>query len=464
MKINKAKLKRVGVVGAAIALALSATLFSGCEIYDEYTSGSINSGIYVRDGSSPLTVTGQLVVYDIVDFPAEDGKYLSTLSIQYALYNQGDESVTEQLAVPSGSQPGYYDGVLPVASVTVDGVAVTAQRRHVYDNYLSVGGNYTPEGYSSYEYAEQIKSLSDEYYENGIFTRDAAVTVYNFAIADAAEGEKFYIKGVLPAIDDQTAYWTEYINRVEDGYRMTGVDDGEGVTLCVIGEPVDLSAVEWTIEKYEKDVGYVDTEVGEYKVTMTGEGYTLGEYVDGLRGDRTYISEVDWYNGVLARQVKGLRNAEFFMWNTFEVTVAPHSSAYVTVELPAMPFINDSYSPTVKVYRYDVPLTDMWAAVRGEMWLVVETDYYKGGISSTYMTETDYGFEVEENSGRYRFSLCESRSYSYLPGEAQNKAAKTLLLVIFLPMLIAVVFCYGGGILAVVLILRKKKKKEGKNT
>lgn len=455
-------IRRLAALGVTLCLMFSAATFSGCGIYYDYSDGVINSGLYVRDGSSTLSVTEQQIEYEIVDFPQAEGEYRSTFSTTYLLTNNTGEVVTEELATPVWYQPEYWEGDMPSGSlsVTIDGEEVPFETRHVLSDGVDVDYN------DSGRLLEELQTLSDDYIDSDVISPQSPITVYTISAEGLPEDGTVRITGYLPEPDEGVLYWGDIYHSYDEGYFIYKAYYGEELKLSVVGGSIDENDIEWKVEhKYsntsEGDEG--DVEADLEKIVVKKSESTLCEYAESQRGDRTDISEIDWYNIVIQRERNYRRRwSDIYTWQLFEVEVQPQSSVTVSVTMPVMPYINKSFEPYLKVYYYMASPAYMWANVAEYISMSIHTDYYPAEIGYYDMTKTENGFTIdygENYNGRIHFSLCEVEEPVNKLEESSDRAALILLMMLMTPVFVLIIVKVVGFII-LVKTSRKKKNKQ----
>lgn len=456
-------IRRMAALGAALCLMFFATTFSGCGYTYDYRDGVINSGLYVRDGSSTLSVTEQQIEYEIVDFPQAEGEYRSTFSTTYVLTNNTDEVVTEELATPLWYQPEYWEGDMPSGSlsVNIDGKEVPFETRHV----LSRGVDR--DDISTSSLLKELQTLSDEYVESEFINRQSSFTVYTISAEGLPDDGSVYLRGFLPEPEEGVFYWGDIIYQSpEEEYFISKTYYGKEFKFSVVGGSIDENDIQWTLEysgSTTEEGKQEDVEADLQKIVVKKSESTLGEYAESQRGDRTDISDIDWYNMVLAKEsTRRMGSTEIYTWQLFDVVVQPQSSVTVTVTTPVMPYLNIDFEPYLKVYYYAAPPEEMWAEVGENFTTAIRTDYYAGEIGLYYMVKTENGFTIDygENfNGRIRFSLSEIEEPINKHQERTDQGVLVLFMLFMLPVLVLIVVKVVGLII-LFKTCRKKKNKQ----
>ncbi len=423
--------------------------------------GVTASGAIVQGEKSALAVESEKLIFDIKDFPeyGKADKYQSTVTAEYKFVNTSENTVTTSMAFPLGRHPDYFDysGVKAFSpEITVDGEDAEVETRHTYGNYDS--------------FAECVKLISDEWYSDDFYNVDLPVTEYsvsmNFSDYDYAyavgevtcDGTKAryfgndYDLGEMRYYFEKTTQTVTPYAKKSDGRQYFYVLGDDSAFFC-----------EWHAEVWSRN-GYkrVDLPVA---VKKTRE-ITLKEMVLGLRDDKSAVSDIDFYNGVVRqfeddacvlpeyRQYFGDEN--FLIWYTYDVQVEPNGSIVNTVTSPIFPTIDYFYTPNVFGYEYLLSPAAEWQSF-GTLEIVINTHYY--------VTETSVGFDKTEEgyvatldglpSKELSFSLCTDPDPEYHKNVFGIAVITIALVFLFAVELVSL----GSVIFAIVYLIKSRKKK-----
>ncbi len=431
----------VAVVGASVSSA-----FAYRPSYDEYRIGSVSSGILCCQGEASLDVKKLKLTFDVPSMPQADDytdvNYRSKVTSEYTLYNPWDETVTARLVVPEMQKPNYFGNnpdVTPV--VTVNGEKVQTEVRHSAIEYYGKGG----------------VELSDEWYSDAFFNPE--LPVHTYKINAGANLSYAYLKGDI--ITDYTK--ARYIADESDEFSCRYSKDGENI-FYILGDDSTVNFDALSFYDYNR---YELERISDLFTLEKVETITLAELV--LRSVRPVdgVSDLDWYNGMLA----GFSNGECVCskfdltvnnlkkYYQYTVEIAPKGELVTSVTFPVYP---DIYSSDKCDYYYNMSSAVCWGGF-GKIEVEINTAFYISETAKDFQ-KTDTGYKTVYSVAPYGtifFSL--NRNYSGNSGSSVSSSSKTpVALVIFLVSLLVrvVIFVIGGGISFIVLMVKKSKQSQ----
>lgn len=429
-----------------------------------YWTGADGSGVVAvyEGGDCPIEVKRETLTFRITDLPlvSFDG-YDSTVTAEYELYNPLPRDVSLSVFFPLGLQPSYHDiyrekgAVLPGAeaySVTVeeDGEVQAAD--------IEFRRTYYSGGYSSAPFNAVEQIPLDSYIENEMYGRGMRVTRYSYTVTAPSEGTYY----TFCFIYDCNPRKTQVI--CESG--VTGTIDGRGiayafltagetreVTFYAVGEQlasVNLDTrlcVGWGTSSEEAQGGTVSV--------MTETRQTFADFVEEFRPleDTEFgsVSELDWYNAVVAMLASGESGRLFLsdevqlldylmLWCEYSLTIPAGGTVINTVSAPVYPSIEGS----APKYTYDYMLSpaQYWSDF-GSITIRIETDY-RLYSSSLPFAKTENGYVYTKNSlpmGDLSFSIAKAEytGSSYDPYDDPSPTIMTALILLGVVVVIAVV-------------------------
>ncbi|MBO7196582.1 MAG: hypothetical protein J6V80_04555 [Clostridia bacterium] len=379
----------------------------------QHWTGTDASGAVITDGNSPIIVEGEVLTFDIAEFPSNHyydaesfSAYTAKVTAEYTFYNPSDMTVTATLAFPLGHLPGYAynfgDFNTDNYSITVGGEEVESRVRYT----LSYSGK-------DFNLEEDLPMLSDEYLTDDFYTPDLRITAYKYEITDYDKNYSAANYGfdVSKNAGDGRVYYMPSqsgMHTQKDGdLRIHGwAKSTDSFVLYVFGNPLE-SEIEWTFyqnggveddERIDGNISLVDTEV------ITLEEFALANYTED-----SGISKVDWFNAVItelkaSRESKDIpvlslygydRNysSQLLMWYQYEITLTPGERITNTVTAPMYPGINMSYVPTIYNYTYLISPASTWSEF-GQLKIVINTPYFMTECNLDGFSKTDNGYEL----------------------------------------------------------------------
>lgn len=433
----------VVVVGASVSSA-----FAYRPSYDEYRMGSVSNGILCCRGDASLDVKNLKLIYNVLSLPQVDDytdvNYRSKVTSEYTLYNPANETVTVRLVVPEMEKPNYFGNnpdVTPV--VTVNGTEVQTEVRHTAKDYDKGG-----------------VELSDDWYSDAFFNPE--LPVHTYKINASANMTFAYLKGDI--ITDYTK--ARYIADEWDEFSCRYSKDGEN-TFYILG---DDSAVKFDALSFYDYNGYNLERISDKFDVEKVETITLAELM--LRSVRPVdgISDLDWYNGMLASFSNGECVCTKFDLNVnnlkkyyqYTVEIAPKGEIVTSVTLPVYP---DIFSSDKCDYSYNLASAACWGGF-GKIEVEINTDFYISETAKDYQ-KTDTGYKTVYSvapSGTIFFSL--NRNYAGNQNSSNstssgNSTGSVIGITILVSLLVRVIiFFIGGGISFIVLMVKKSKQRQ----
>lgn len=452
----------------ALLLPMMLTIPASANSAQTHWSGVDSAGAIVRQERSPVVVEKELLTFDVQEFPdnhySDLDSYLAysgKVTAEYTFYNPADYAVTAKLLFPFGSEPAYisneyYGRDVEKYDILIDGKPIEKTMRYTLSS-----------GFDQFDLETDLALLHDEYVEDAFYALDLPVFKYVF-MPSGVDTETYGAAdaGFDMVRDDpqRRIYFVDQngLHTQDDGdLRVhTGVDNGEPITVYVIGKDYD-EFPEW---KFYQDGGVEDgEEIGGTMRLESREEQTFRDLAMSKWDEGSGVSEVDWYNAVVA-MLTGSSDAtgsnlhlwEFgsfdlstylMRWYAYEITLEPGQRTVNTVTAPIYPDINGRYKPPIYTYTYLLSPAQTWAEF-GTLDIVVNTPFFviKDG-STVALEKTDSGYTAHLNGlpeGELTFILCP---------EKMAKAPATMGYIY--PMGVAAVA------VAVIAFVRKTKKKNG---
>ena len=452
------------IIAAVVALSAAAS----CAVSPVFAisvpdreQGVTASGAIVRGEKSALAVESEKLTFDIKDFPqyGESANYKSTVTAEYRLVNDTENTVTTSMAFPAGRMPSYFRGSVAdtfTPKITVDGKAAEVETRYTYGTYENVG--------------ESVKLIGDEWYSDDFYSADLTVTEYSVNM-DFSNYDYAYAVGEVTCDSAKARYLGRGLNY--DGMRYYFEKTQQSVTpfanasgglqhFYVLGDASEFTC-DWHAEVYGRR-GYVIVDL-PVTVSQTRE-MTLKDLALELRDEDSVINDLDFYNGVvrqfedyacaLSVYYQSFEDSRFSAWYTYDLEVEPGGSVVNSVTSPVFPTQEYGYIPDVFMYRYLLPSADEWQSF-GSLEIVIKTQFYVSDTSVSFSeTEGGYVAELDElPNGRLAFSLCESPNPEY-PGD---KVAVTVLTVVLVVLVLVEIVVLAPIIFAIVYLVKSRKKR-----
>ena len=498
MKKNiRAIIKSMTAGATAILLCALAVMpsFAAIDPAGPY-AGSVAGGLFVADGATALALERTEIELNACELPPESRykteeefiAYSANTIATYTIHNPTDQTVTERMLTPIGTDPWYaYD--LPYGTdankytVEIDGEQVQAQQRH----------SYTPD--NSYYHAPTqlgkrdpasafLAYYSDTYVSHPLLAPDATVYVYAYRTEydTSQKDDMFEVSGSLVADPSRCAVlvtdawypasaWYP-ANAGENKVRISFPGfNRENPTVYSIG--ADVGEVAWTVD--------ADGDRLDARVTLVSKT-TMSFYELIMKGydAQGSVSEIDYYNAVVAyitsNRTEGtavtymgdtveLNESNLQAWNSFDLTLAPGQSATVKVTAPLHPFEHGNYSPSVYTYAFAMTAAEAWSTC-GPTSVRILTDLYLCDVDAPTpsqkeyeQTEDGYCWEGDTDFDYLVISVCEKQK----PFDSSMIALLLYLLVILIVLFVCVILPAAVPLailaLIILLIVRKVRKK-----
>ena len=404
--------------------------------YDEYRVGSNGKGAYpVND--TPIMVKGMKLIFDITDFPQVDESginYRSTVTSEYTLYNPTNETVVEKLVIPELERPNYFNEDFDLSpKVKVNGELKETQIRH-------------------------SPTASDEWYSDNFFSPGLPVHKYKIT----SNVSYAYLKGDI--ITDYTK--ARYISDGYDEFSCNYTSDGDN-TFYILGDETAVNLDALSFYDYNNfNLVKISDKFELEKVEMT----TLKDLVLSYNSASSGISDLDWYNGILAKFSNGesvcakysLSQAVLKKYYVYSVEVEPNGEIVTSITQPTLPDVNGDREC---YYNFDTLCSYNWKGF-GKLEIQINTDFYIDYCPSNFQkSETGYTAVYPMSPNALTFSL--NRNYSGNPVNNYPGGSNTEytvggviagMILISILVRFALLF-FGGGITFIVLMVKRSKQK-----
>ena len=479
--MKRSKLFRIISAVFCVVVLLSSTAMPAFANSAQTRFEGVNStGAIMTDKESPIIVEKELLTFDIQEFPAEyyatADKFLAygaKVTAEYTFYNPSEYTVTSTLLFPFGNLPDYNSGVYDEEiggniyfndtdkfDITVDGEAIDKKVRHSLHYY-----------HDQFDLEKDLALLHDSFVSDGFYSPDLTVTKYTYKIS-GVDTDTYNAADVAFDVSKGNGKTVFYLPEQSGGHKQnddqmrisTWVDKNERVVeLYVIGEPT-AELPEWKF--YENGAVEDGKEISGSMTLENTETYTFKEFALEGWDEETGVSEVDWYNAVVAelladethyeypivdleRYSDGL-NRYLMRWYEYEITLEPGERIVNAVTAPMYPAINLNYEPAIFRYTYLLSPAKTWKSF-GELEIVVNTPYYITESNIEDFTKTENGYSLTLDGlpdGELEFVLCSAekaikQNYGYFSAEW-----------IYILVVCAVIVIVGVGAFA---IIRKKR-------
>lgn len=502
---NRKLLRRGGLFLLCLLLLLPIMPTVSANSAQTWFDGQDSTGAFMPAGSeSPIVVEGERLIFDIPHFPvlhgnAEDNAaYEASVTAEYTFYNPSDYTVTSHLLFPFGQKPYYMDGAFDpetgehvpfddtaAYAITLDGEAVEKRVRHT----LNVGRSFDLEVALAY--------FSDDFYRDGFFSPEMTVTKYTYRTSDVNK-EDYPAASVafqIPSggFGEERRVWFPQMHIYQTHFRKsyvgTWVDFSpeNEITLYVLGEPL-AEPIEWSFYK-NGGLDLFEGIEGSISLLRT-ESMTLRELALADWYAESGVSEVDWYNAVIASfdegkvESSGLLGRSSYApgndltgnlmrWYEYEITFAPGQRRINTVTAPIYPAVDMGWEPDVYEYTYLLSPAATWVDF-GRIEIFINTPYYiVNDEYNAFAPRTEQGYQKMLPGlpeGELTFSLSTVED----PEEVDNGGFWWGLLLILVLVASGIGYlllaCIGigiwnilrGGIALLVIVILKKREKKNK--
>lgn len=407
---------------AVLVLSAVAVLPASANSGPKHWRGTSGTGAMVGEGSCPLVVEHETLTFDVPEFPStyydnvEDFlAYGAKVTAEYTFYNPTDMTVTAKLLFPYGVNPDYggyfYDGegqeYVDVSDKDKYGAQINGK-----DVQTAVRHSY-PSNVRDFDPSAEMSRLRDTFVTDGFLHPDLPVQIYTYAISGvdiqtyraARVGAYFdYDPGkTMVMLQDQLG------GKISPRGTLIGAAAASTneLVLYVFGE--DAGQVNWKF--YEN--GAMEKEIDGELTLISKQSTTFGALALQGRAPKSEISEVDWFNAVVACVednrwndtcvYRGMMKDDWNIsgtlleWFEYEITLAPGQRLINTVTAPLYPDIDDHYTPTAFTYLYLLSPASLWADF-GTLDIYINTPYYlvdaETSIAVDAYTKTDTGYAL----------------------------------------------------------------------
>lgn len=429
-----------------------------------WEEGVTNTGVHCVHENSVLEVQGETLTFDIATLPfemQEGEKYHANVTAEYVFKNPTAETVNTKMAFPIGLMPNYQidkDKLQPIENpIKVNGQPVDYTVRHTYGTFD--------------DFANDVKKIKDDYIQTDFFTLDLPVTEYVLQANLEKRYDYALFKAKMPQSDK-----TRYLGSADSqGYFNYLLEDGEKISIYVLGEDIDLSTLEWSATHYNEFLGRHTAVNGSVSYVKKAVPITFKEYALRNYDKNGKISDVDWYNGIFeyintdalcAGSNAQLFENDFTEWYVYETSVGANGTFTNSVTARLYPRIYYDYEPDVYEYSYFLSPAKEWATF-GNLTVNINTkhylqnnEYYDPDEAVNKFTKTENGYTATFEAlpdTELRFSLCsvETPSRRHV-GTAIPTALVIVLGVLFIgcPVILGI----GALITFLVIVVRRKKK------
>lgn len=430
------------------------------------------TGAVVTDKDCPIEVEKEVLTFDLQEFPEsyyrEEAAYLAysgKVTAEYTFYNPADYEVTATLLFPFGKEPDYAYFSEEEANIdtekydiTIDGRAIAKTMRYSYSDR-----------WEKFHLEQDLVRLSNEYREDAFYSPELKVWKYTYRVEGSEEAQAPTVAVDMRTDDDaRKVYFVEqsgFYSQEDKTMRLSHwVVPGGSLTLYALGKPFD-EVPEWT---FYQDGGVEDGEEIKGAVTYLGvEEMTFREMALTKWSKEQGVSEIDWYNGILAKFLEmngsilhawdiGLDLTNQLMrWYEYEITIGPGERIVNTVTAPIYPAIDADYEPPVYEYTYLLSPAQTWKSF-GELEIIVNTPYYVIESNTDGFVKTDTGYRLQRE-GLPEEELVFSLSASEKPKVIRNWSG-IMWFILALVLQMAPILLVGV-ILVIALKLKKGQKR-----
>lgn len=446
-----------------------------------YWSGAGGSGVVaVFDGGEcPVEVRRETLTFRIPDLPLVDmDGYRSTVTAEYELYNPTSREIALTMFFPVGFRPSYYETYRESGSPLpgVEAYSVTASSAGE-EQALDVDFRYTyadSDFRAGFNVTEQIPL--DSYVESGLYGRGMRVTRYSYTVTAPSEGTYYTFCFLYDCNPRKTQVICESgVTGTLEGrgiaYAFLSAGETREVTFYAVGEQLTSDNLETRL-----CAGWGTTSElakGGTVSVLTETRQTFDEFVEEFRPvEQTEyggVSEVDWYNAVVAMLLSGESGKLFLsdevqlldylmLWCEYTLTVPARGTVKNTVSAPVYPGIEGS----LPNYTFDYLLSpaQYWSDF-GSITIRIVTDYDLGSSSLPFI-KTEEGYLYTKNSlpmGELSFSIArDASSGAQVPYDGEDSPVLLTALIL----LGVVVVCAAGVAVAAIVVHRRTKKLQAR--
>ncbi len=359
-----------------------------------YWTGTDGSGIVaVYDGGDcPIEVLHETLTFRIPDLPLMSmEKYDSRVTAEYELYNPTEQDVTLTLFLPVGFRPDYYDVYQEngVALSGADACSVTlTQDGKVRDADITFRHTYSGNRGFRFDQSDLILP-SDTLTDEGSYGQQA-VTRYSYTVTAPKDADSYTFCFIYDCNPRKTWVICESgdTGTTNDGrraaYAYLSAGETREVTFYAVGEQLSSSDIQtklcvgWG--------GYSEEAKGGWVSVLTEKTQNFFDFVEEFRPDEENeyggVSQLDWYNAVVAMLTSGESGALFLsddlplldylmLWCEYSLTVPAGGTLTNTVTTPLYLGIEGAV-PDYN-YTYDYFLAAQYWADFGSITIRIET-------------------------------------------------------------------------------------------
>ncbi len=437
-----------------------------------YWTGTDGSGVVaVYDGGDcPIEVKKETLTFRIPDLPlAEMENYRSNVTAEYELYNPTQEDISLTLFFPVGFRPDYSEAYeangTPLPGAEAYSVTVTQEGREQNVDLSFRHTYYISKNIGQFEVAEQLPS--DYYADSSFYGREMRVTRYSYTVTAPSDGTYYTFCFLYDCNPRKTQIICESgvtgtANGVGVAYAYLNAGQTREVTFYAVGEQLASGNISTRLTVGRG--GYSEEAQGGSISMLTETRQTFAEFVEDFRPrEQTEyggVSEVDWYNAVVAMLSSGESGMLFLsddlplmdyllLWCEYSITVPARTTIHNTVTAPLFPGVERGN------YTYDYLLSPAWYwASFGDLTVRLETPYYLSSSTLPFTRQT-YGYSFRKDSlpmGELSFTLRESET-TIVPYDAYDEISPTIVTALILLGAVVIV-----AVVAVIVGVRLHKR------
>ncbi len=420
----------IAVVGASVSSAFAYKP----SYYDEYRMGSDNYGIFQSYEDPSVYVKKMKLIYDIPSLPQVDDysdiNYRSKVTSEYTLYNPADEAVSVRLFAQEMERPNYFGNNPDVTpSIKVNGEEVETVVRHF------------------------ALTVSDEWYSDAFFNPD--LPVHTYKINASPNLTYAYLKGDI--ISDFTK--ARYIADDSNEFSCRYTTDGEN-NFYILGDDTAVNFDALSFYDYDR---YELVKINDLFTLEKVETTTLKELVLKSLRPVDGISELDWYNGILASfsnsecvcSKYALTASNLRKYYQYTVDIAPKGEIVTSVTTPVYPNVLSSSNCD---YFYNIE-DSAWGGF-GKLEVEINTDFYIASNAENFQ-KTDTGYKTVYSVvpyGTVYFSLNREYAGNANGNGSQNGESSVGVTILILFLVRFMLFVVAGGIAFIVIMVKKNKR------
>lgn len=443
-----------------------------------YWTGTDGSGIVaVYDGGDcPIEVLHETLTFRIPDLPLMSmEKYDSRVTAEYELYNPTEQDVTLTLFLPVGFRPDYYDVYQEngAALSGADACSVTlTQDGKVRDADITFRHTYSGNRGFRFDQSDLILP-SDTLTDEGSYGQQA-VTRYSYTVTAPKDADSYTFCFIYDCNPSKTWVICESgdTGTTNDGrraaYAYLSAGETREVTFYAVGEQLSSSDIQtklcvgWG--------GYSEEAKGGWVSVLTEKTQNFFDFVEEFRPDEENeyggVSQLDWYNAVVAMLTSGESGALFLsddpplldylmLWCEYSLTVPAGGTLTNTVTTPLYLGIEGAV-PDYN-YTYDYFLAAQYWADFGSITIRIETPYYLS-YSMPLLTEENGAYVFTKNSlsmEELSFTIRQSIN-TFVPYDPYDTITPTIVTALIL---LGVVLLIAAVIVIVAVHVQRRNRK-----